>query len=193
MLKDIVTSSVRVKIIMELFKELDSSIHIRELARRVGTEINAVRRELDRLQKCGMLKKETRANRIYFSVRKDYPGYKDMLSFVYKEIGIGGLVLKNLSELGKVKFGILSTEFIEGRVSSPNEVDLLLVGTIDMNYLQELIKKVQDTLEHEINYTVLGEDEFSFRKSRRDSFILNILIQGRIVIIGDESKFCRVS
>ncbi len=193
MLKDIITSNVRIKIIVELYKELNSQVHIRELARRVGTEINAVRRELNNLQKCGMLKKETRANRIYFSVRKDYPGYNDMLSFVYKEIGLGGSILKNLSELGKVKFALLSTEFIEGRVASPNEVDLLLVGAIDMSYLQNLVKKVQDTVNHEINYAVLGEEEFSFRKSRRDPFILNILIQGRIILTGEESKYCQIS
>ena len=193
MLKDIITSNVRIKIIVELYKELNSQVHIRELARRVGTEINAVRRELNNLQKCGMLKKETRANRIYFSVRKDYPGYNDMLSFVNKEIGLGGSILKNLSELGKVKFALLSTEFIEGRVASPNEVDLLLVGAIDMSYLQNLVKKVQDTVNHEINYAVLGEEEFSFRKSRRDPFILNILIQGRIILTGEESKYCQIS
>jgi len=193
MLKDIITSNVRVKIILELYKELNSQVHIRELARRVGTEINAVRRELTNLQKCGMLKRETRANRIYFSIRKDYAGYSDMLSFVYKEIGLGGSILKNLPELGKVKFALLSTEFVEGRVSSPSQVDLLLVGTIDMNYLQVLVKKAQEPINHEINYAVLGEEEFSFRKSRRDSFILNILIQGRIVLTGEESKYCQIS
>jgi len=192
MLKDIITSEVRIKIIEELYKNLNSSLHIRDLARRVGTEINAVRRELDRLQKCGMLKKESKTNKIFFSVRTDYPSFNEILSFVNKEIGLGGLIIKNLNELGKVKFALLSTEFVRGRASAPNEVDLLLVGAIDIKYLQELVSKVEQEIGHEVNYTVLGEDEFSFRKSRRDPFVLNILLQGRIILVGDESKYCQV-
>ncbi|MBU1017345.1 MAG: winged helix-turn-helix domain-containing protein [Patescibacteria group bacterium] len=192
MLKDIITSEVRTKIILELYKNLHTPLHIRELARRVGTEINAVRRELDRLQKCGMLKKEPKTNKIFYSVRTDYSSFSEILSFVNKEVGLGGLIVKNLAELGKVKFALLSTEFAQGRIATPNEVDLLLVGAVDIKYLQELVKKSEKDLGHEINYTVLGEDEFDFKKARRDPFILNILLQGRVVLVGDESKFCLV-
>ncbi len=192
MLRDIITSEIRVKIILELFSNF-TPIHIRELTRRVGTEINAVRRELLRLQKCGMLKKEVSGNRVLYSVRKDYISYHEILSLVSKETGLGGLVLKNLNELGKVKFALLSSAFVEGRISQPNEVDLLLIGTIDVNYLQGLIKKVQEEIGHEVNYTVLGEEEYFFRCSRRDPFVLNILLQGRIILFGSETKYCSIS
>lgn len=192
MLKDIITSEVRVKIIVELYKNLHKPLHIRDLSRRVGTEINAVRRELTRLQKCGMLKKEAKTNKIFYTVRTDYISFNEMLSFVNKETGLGGLIVKNLSELGKVKFALLSSDFVQGRIASPNEVDLLLVGAVDIKYLQELIKEAEQTVGHEINYMVLGEDEFDFKKSRRDPFVLNILLQGRIVLTGEESKFCLV-
>jgi len=192
MLKDLITSEVRIKIIVELYKNLHTPLHIREITRRVGTEINAVRRELDRLQKCGMLKKESKTNKIFYSVRTDYSSFNEVLSFVNKEVGLGGLVVKNLAELGKVKFALLSTEFVQGRVAAPNEVDLLLVGAVDVKYLQEIVKKEEQALGHEINYTVLGEDEFNFKKTRRDPFVLNILLQGRIILVGDESKFCLI-
>ncbi|MFH1566133.1 MAG: winged helix-turn-helix domain-containing protein [bacterium] len=192
MLKDIITSEVRVKIIVELYNNLHKPLHIRDLSRRVGTEINAVRRELTRLQKCGMLKKEAKTNKIFYTVRTDYISFNEMLSFVNKETGLGGLIVKNLSELGKVKFALLSSDFVQGRIASPNEVDLLLVGAVDIKYLQELIKEAEQTVGHEINYMVLGEDEFDFKKSRRDPFVLNILLQGRIVLTGEESKFCLV-
>ncbi|PJE52054.1 hypothetical protein COV27_00550 [candidate division WWE3 bacterium CG10_big_fil_rev_8_21_14_0_10_39_14] len=192
MLKDIITSEVRIKIIKELYRNLRTPIHIRGLSRRVDTEINAVRRELTRLQKCGMLKKEAKANKIFYSVRTDYSSFGELLSFVNKETGLGGRIVKNLAELGKVKFALLSTEFALGRVASPKDVDLLMVGVIDIKYLQELVKKSEKELGQEINYTVLGEDEFNFKKARRDPFISSILLQGRIILVGDESKFCLV-
>ena len=38
----------------------------------------------------------------------------------------------------------------------------------------------------ELNYTVMTEEEFDFRKSRRDPFVLSVLTGSKIMVIGDE-------
>jgi hypothetical protein len=42
--------------------------------------------------------------------------------------------------------------------------------------------------EREINYTVMSEEEFDFRKKRRDPFIMETLRGSRVMIIGDEEE-----
>ena len=95
-LQDIITSEVRVRLLIELFSDVNNNLYVRELTRRVGTEVNAIRRELKRLSKAGIVKKEQRGNRLYYIVRKDYVYYYELLSMISKESGIGKMILENL-------------------------------------------------------------------------------------------------
>lgn len=191
-LNDIITSEVRIKILTELFSETDKNLYVRELTRRVGTEINAVRRELKRLTLAGIIRKEKRGNRLYYLLRTDYPLYPDLMSMVAKETGIGGRILKNMNALGKVKLAILATAYLEGRVSEKNQLDLLLVGEVNLQLLDQLVKETVGETKRDINYTVLKEEEFEYLKSRRDIFILSFLIAPNIIIAGEASKYLEI-
>jgi len=188
-LEDIITSEVRIKIIIELFSETDKHLYVRELTRRVGTEINAVRRELKRLTKAGLIKKERRGNRLYYLIKKDHPFYYEMMAIVSKEKGIGKRILENWSELGKVKLAMLSSDFAEGRESEKDELDLLLVGNVNLDLLSKLVSENGEEFKRDINYTVLGEEEFEYLKGRRDPFLLSFLIAPNIIIGGDTAKY----
>ncbi len=188
-LHDIITSDVRVKILVELFSETQKHLYVRELTRRVGTEINAVRRELKRLTQAGIIKKEKRGNRLYYLVRKDYPLYYELVAMVAKEVGVGKGILSKANALGKIRLVLLSTEFAEGRESEKTELDLLVVGTANLELLDEIVKQGQLESKRDINYTVLGEEEFEYLKGRRDTFLLAFLIAPTIVLLGDTSKY----
>ncbi|MFH0864104.1 MAG: hypothetical protein V1858_03385 [Candidatus Gottesmanbacteria bacterium] len=188
MLEDLIISRVRVKL-LELFLINPGKIfHVREMVRRTDEEINAVRRELAHLEKGGMVTKEPRANRLYYAFRKDYPLYFELLELVAKTCGLGREVIKNKIKLGKVKFVMLSGAFIRGIPVSPEKVDLLVVGNVVLPELSQIVKNEEIRRDKEINYTVMTEDEFGFRKRRRDPFILSILEGSRVMIIGDEEE-----
>src|SRR3972149_9543233 len=102
MLIDILISKVRVKV-LELFLGNPGQIyHVREIVRRVDEEINAVRRELARLEKTGLLTREWRANRRFYALRRDYVFFNELLSIVNKSIGLGGAILASKAKFGKI-------------------------------------------------------------------------------------------
>lgn len=189
MLEDLIISRVRVKI-LRLFLLAPSSIfHVREIVRQTHEEINAVRRELAHLEKHGIVSKEPRGNRLYYSFRQDYPLYFDLLSLVAKTSGLGGDILKNKNKLGKIKFAMLSGRFARGKLSGPGEVDLLIVGQkIVLPELSQIIRAEEARRGRELNYTVMTEEELNFRKKRRDPFIAGILSGSRVLIIGNEEE-----
>lgn len=193
-LTDIFVSEVRVKI-LRLFLSRGASefFHIRDVTRRVGSEINAVRRELDRLAKSGFLKREPRGNRVYYRVRRDYIYYNDLLSLIAKETGLGQRLLESLSSMGNVKLIILSKLFYLGRASKKNEVDLFLIGKINLDVLGQVIREEEKAIRQEINYTVLTEEEFNFRKRRNESFIINLFLEPWLIIFGNEEKYLTMS
>jgi len=191
-MKDLFISQVRVKIIKLFLTNPEAQFHVREIARRVGAEINAVRRELSRLRRINFLKKIPRGNRIFFAVREDFIFLDELLGMVAKETGLGRAILEKKEELGKMSFAMLAKPFVKGRVSKPSDVDLLIVGKISTQLIAKIVENEQQRRGHEVNYTVLTPEEFDFRKRRKDPFILDVLSQPRIVLLGSEEKYCKL-
>lgn len=189
MLEELFVSRVRVKILqLFLSSPQETLFHVREIVRRVAEEINAVRRELARMEKFGMMTSEWRANRRLYRFKKDYLFYRELLSLVSKTSGLGGNINKNKSKLGKIKFAFISSKFLKGSSTDPEDVNLLVVGSIVLPELQAIIADEQAKREAEINYSFMDEAEFTFRVKRRDPFIIKVLLQPKVMLIGDEDE-----
>ena len=191
-MKDLLISKVRVRVIKLFLTNPESQFYVRQISRKVGSEINAVRRELERLHRIGFLKKSARGNRLFYLVKPDFVFLDELLGMVVKETGLGRALLEKKEELGKINFALLSKAFAKGRVSKPSEIDLLIVGKVSTPLLTKLIEDEQQRLGHEVNYTVLTPEEFDFRKRRKDPFIVDVLSQPRIVLLGNEEKHCKL-
>lgn len=186
MFSDLITSKSRIKVLRLFLSQPYEMIHVRECVRRTGDEINAVRRELQFLEKHIVLLREARANRVYYSLNKNYTFYFDLLALGAKTIGLGEEVLNNRAKLGKIKYAMFSGEFVRRIKRSPDNVDFMVVGTIVMPELSLLVRNEEQRLGTEINYTAMSEEEFKFRKKRNDPFIMGILSGVRVMLIGDE-------
>lgn len=186
-MEELFVSKVRIKILQLFLGSSESLFHVREIVRRVDEEINAVRRELARMEKYGLVSSEWRANRRLYRFRKDYIFYPELLSLVVKTAGLGGGIIKNKIKLGRIKYVFISLRFVKNLPSSPEDVDLLIVGQIVLPELQSIISDEQAKREREINYSFMDEAEFHFRVRRRDPFILRVLVQPKIMLIGDEA------
>ncbi len=186
MLDDLIVSRVRIKVLQLYFLNPGKIYHVRDIVRRIDEEINAVRRELLHMEKAGLLSKERRANRLFYSLRRDYPLYFDLVNLIGKTSGLGGEILKNRIKLGKIKFAMISGKFLRNLPRESNHVDLLIVGKVVLPELGQIVRGEEVKREKEINYTVMSEEEFDFRKKRRDPFVLDILRGSRIMLLGDE-------
>ena len=187
MLEELFVSRVRVKILQLFLTSPAGLFHVREIVRRVDEEINAVRRELARMEKFGMVASEWRANRRLYRLKRDYIFYSELLGLVAKTSGLGGGIVKKRQNLGKIKYAFLATRFLEGKTETEN-VDLLIVGQVVLPELQALIADEQAKRETEINYSYMDVAEFQFRVKRRDPFILRVLTQPKVMLIGDEAE-----
>ncbi len=189
MLDDFIISRVRVKMLTLFLSHPGMIFHVRDIVRKVDEEINAVRRELSHMEKAGMVTKEQRANRLFYTFRKDYPLYFELLELVGKTSGLGWDIVKQKAKLGKIKFAMLSGRYLRGLPKqSGNDVEILIVGTVVLPELSQLVKAEEVRRGKELNYTVMTEEEFAFRKRRRDPFVLSILEGSRVMLIGDEEE-----
>lgn len=188
-LEDFMISRVRVEMMELFFNNPDEMYYVRQITRLIKEEINAVRRELERMLGSGLLKSEERGNRLYYFVNKHYSYFQELRQMVAKSTGLGKKIKSKRRKLGNIDFVMFSGKYIRGLKPVQNEVDMLFVGEIDLSLLQKIVKEEEKELGREINYAVFSKEEFDFRKTRRDPFIMDILYGSRVMIIGTEVDF----
>ncbi|MBW7955676.1 hypothetical protein H3C66_02990 [Patescibacteria group bacterium] len=187
-LQDFMISRVRVRIMELFFNQPSEMFFVREITRQTREEINAVRRELERMLSAGILKSEERGNRLYYYLNRNYSFFPELLRMVKKSTGLGEKLIKHRKKLGTVKFIMFSGKFVQVDDSKQTEVDILVVGDIVMAELAALMGEEEEKIGREISYTVLPEDEFEFRKQRRDPFLMEVLYGTRVMVIGNEEE-----
>jgi hypothetical protein len=180
-------SKVRIKALKYFFQNQNEPIHLRGAVRELNEEINAVRRELSRMEKIGLLVSERRGNRKYFALSKEFPFFDELLGLVYKTFDIGADIINNQQKLGDIQFAVLTQGFTRSAPAGKHKVDLMIVG--DNMHLQELksiVDKTEKKLNRDIFYAVLSTSDFKVRKRRRDLFIQELFMQDLVVLVGDK-------
>ena len=192
MLNKLLVSEVRVNILKLLLLNPNRAFHIRAIVRQVGAEINAVRRELDNLLEINLVSRRQSSNKIFYQIETSHPFFSDLLSLVAKEDGIGAAIIKNEKRIGMIDYAVLSLAFLRGRKSTALDVDLFIVGNVDLEVIKNIVKEEESKMNREINYSVMSMEEFMSRKRTNDPFIYRVMTQSRTMLIGDDEKFCAV-
>ena len=187
-LKKIIVSDSRVKLLQELFYVPTEMYYVRELTRATGEKLNSVRRELKNLESAGLLKSEWRGNKLFYRANIESPLFQDVLSMILKTKGLGKHVIDARHKLGKIKFAFFTGRYARNTQTDKEMIDLLVVGEVIFPEIGALVRQEEKKRKKEINYTVMKQDDFRFRKEKKDPFLIDILTQGRIMIIGDDQQ-----
>jgi len=190
-LHPLLISKTRAKLFSIFLNNPGKIFYVRELVRAIGEQINAVRAELARLEKAGMVYSEPRANRKFYGIKKEYLFEPELTRIIAKASGLGSDIIRERNKLGKIKYACFSVGFIRRRPVGPNDVDLLVVGNVVLPQLSALVKKAESVVGREINYTVMSEDEFTFRKKRKDPFVISVIEKTGVTLVGDEEELVR--
>ncbi len=191
MLLHIIPSKARRKILELFFQNPNDSFYLRKIVRDIDEEVNAVKRELDILSEEKVLQKEKRLNKIFYTLHKNYLLYDEFLRIFFKTGFLTQSILSNISKIGKVKFAATSMKLAKQIPIKEDEIYLLLVGVVVVPELSDIIGQAEKTFGREINYTVMNEEEFAFRKKNNDPFIWRFLKQPKIMIIGTEDELLK--
>lgn len=191
MLQHIIPSKARRKILEFFFHHPMENFYLRKIVREISEEVNAVKRELDILSNEKLLLKERRLNKIYYSLNKNYHLYDEFTRIFAKTTELANAIYKNQSALGKIKFVAVSLKFAKNLIIKEDEIYLLFVGIVVIAEVEGLIHDAEKTFGRAINYTVMTEDEFVFRKKNNDPFIWRFLKQPKVMLVGHEDDLLK--
>lgn len=194
MLEHFFGSKTRVKLLCLFLRHPEEALFVRELTRRVGAQINAVRRELANLTRFGLLtevvtdvvdsedRRRPGLKRKYYQVNNLFPLLPEITALVIKaQLILEQQLDKQIVKLGDVRYLAFMGMFVG---KGPAPVDLFLVGErIDKPALEALIKSAEGDLGLEIRYALMNGEEFRYRKDITDRFLYAILEAPKNVVV----------
>ena len=192
MIDSLFGSKTRVKLLHLFLNNPEKSFYVREITRMIDEQINSVRRELANMVSVGIVQQDAIDNKLYYSVNEDYPYIKPLATIFSDkntEDGMGAASSvswkDSLGRMRGLRLAIISGKLVVG---SSSAVDLLLVGD-DMSAvtIKNLVKKIEKDRKIEINYAVISYDDFYYRMSVKDRFIMDIVRNKHSVLVDTEN------
>jgi len=159
MLETLISSRTRLKLLLKFFLNSKATSYLRGLESEFGDSTNAIRLELNRFEKAGMLLSYTKGNKKYFRANTEHPLYKDTHNLLLKYVGFDKIIDTIIENLGDLKKAYVTGAFAEGLDDAV--IDLVLVGNINKMYLAELTEKAEKHISKKIQYVTYTEEEFA--------------------------------
>lgn len=159
MLDSLITSKMRVQIIMRLFLNANSRTYLRELAKEFDASPAHVRSELQQLSRAGLLSSTREGRQMLYGAERSHPLFPELQSMVRKAFGMDRILESIVERLGQLEAAYLTGDYAEGR--DTGVIDLVLVGEIDRRNLGDLVTKTERHIERRIRTLVLSQQEFS--------------------------------
>jgi predicted transcriptional regulator len=158
MLDSLITSKTRLKLLMRLFINSNSTAYLRNLASEFGESTNAIRQELNRFEEADLIRSETVLNKKVYHANTSHPYYVDLNHLLLKFTGIDQVVDELVKRVGNLEKAFVTNDFAEGK---PGRIlDLVLVGNdFDEVYLNDLVKKTEANVHFKIRYITILPDE----------------------------------
>jgi len=179
MLKSLFSSSIRADVLSLLLNSPDEQFYIREIAKLLRKNPSGVKRELDNLEKMGIVTSEKIVNLKYFQANKDSPLFSELKNLITKSLGLPG-ALKAVLRASGAKAAFLYGPYAEG--NDVDTVDLFVIGA--SSSLVKELKDIEKRFERKINCTIIDENEYKLKKKKRDANLKKLLSGKRITLIG---------
>jgi predicted transcriptional regulator with HTH domain len=179
MLKSLFSSSIRGDVLSLLLNSPDEKFYVREIAKLLRKNTSGVKRELDNLERMGIVFSEKVANLKYFQADKESPLYSELKNLIAKSLGLPGAI-KALLRASGAKAAFLHGPYAEGE--DVDTVDLVVIGASPavLKGLRDLERKFGN----KINCTLIDEEEYRAKRKKRDAGLRRLLAGKRISLIG---------
>lgn len=198
MFESLFGSKTRVKLLSLFLNNPDRSYYVREITRKIDEQINSVRRELSNLLTIGIVRSESQQNKLYYEANPKYE-YYDQLRTIFANIPIKPTanktapvetkeddeIAKKLRSAGNVELAFLTGAFVRQQHVG---IDLFILGDVNRSKVANIISELERDMGKELNYTIMNQEEYSYRLSLNDRFLSNIMDAKKIKLIDSHDQ-----
>ena len=202
MLEQLFGSKTRLKVLRLFLTNPKQPYYLREIARALKSQLNSVRREINILQKLGIIRlveltpdqvadlrtvpgrKSTdkkQGSKKYFITNETFLLLPELKALLLKaQLLLEQNFVRRVEAMPRIQLFILTGIFV-GYEDFPT--DMLIVGSVNRDKIASLIKKFEKDLGRPLNYTVMTLSEFKYRQDITDRFMFDILEGTKMVVV----------
>lgn len=165
MIKSLITSETRIKLLMKFFLNPKTVGYLRQVANEFGESTNGIRLELNKLTEAGILSASFKGRNKIYRANNDHPLFEDIRNIVLKSTGIDRVISNIIQKLGNLQLAFIRGDYAVGKDSGL--IDLVIVGNdLNLEELERVKIKTESLINHKISVLILTPEEYDKLKSR---------------------------
>lgn len=181
MLDRLFSSETRVDLLDLFLSHPEDRFYVREIARELNRDISGIKRELDNLEKAGLLTSTKVGNLRYYTADKAFPLYPELKAIIDKTRGVPQAITEALRSIPGIRVAVI---FGESEPTDREGIDLLVVGRPRMAQLNRRVADLELRIGRSINYLVFDEGEYQRRQAEGDPFLREVVQGSTTPLIG---------
>ncbi len=192
-------SKTRAKLLDLFFANTNKSFYVREITRLIEEQINSVRRELMNLEGIGVIRSETFDNKIYYAANMKHQfahAFQEMFApykaAVAKTPEIKRQPSSSWDDYIRPVSRYLRAMVLFNRAPGQEGVDLLLIGDDKTKKLTRWAEVVEKKQGRPLNYVILERDDYLYRISVKDRFVMGVLEDAEVGELYDPEEIVKV-
>jgi predicted nucleotidyltransferase len=183
----------RSRLLATLYDKPDTPFFVRQLARQIQGSAGTVQRELMTLASAGLITRNSREHQVLYQANLNHPIFLELHSLLAKTTGIFAMLGEALSPLvAQIEFAFVYGSFARGEEKASSDIDLMVVGEIELDPLLQILAPVEHRLSRPINPTIYARQELRQKLHTENHFLKATQAGPLIFLIGDEDEFRKV-
>jgi predicted nucleotidyltransferase len=169
-----------------IFGNPGRTFYANEIIARAGSGNGAVQRELAKLEGAGLVKVTRVGNQKHYQVNADAPVFGALHELVLKTSGLADILRGSLAPISsRIRAAFVYGSIAKGQGTAGSDIDLMVVSD-EVGYadLFKVIEGASRRLGRPVNPTVYSVSELEKRVRERKSFVVRVLRQPKIWLIG---------
>jgi predicted nucleotidyltransferase len=182
-----VLGRARAAILSELYGRPDAELHLRELIRRTDLAPRTVSVEVAHLIALDLLRERRSGMQRYISANTAHPAFSALAEL----IGVTHIrmaLTRAIEADPRIRLGLLFGSAARGQERAHSDIDLLVVGDLELGDLLVLLAPVQERLRREINPVLMSLDEFAARRGVGEHFVTHVLNSKPVLLVGSPDE-----
>jgi len=162
----------------------ETRLYQRQIAQLAGLRLLQAQRALRALAGLGVLLAQREGNRVYYSPDPSCPILPELTAIVLKTAGLADIVRDALGQVNGIHLAFIFGSMAKGTGDAKSDVDVLVVGDSSFADISAALLAAQERLGREITPTVYSAKEFSERLKTKHHFLMRVLKEPKIMLIG---------
>ena len=178
MLKSLITSETKIKLLLKFFLNPKTKGYLRQLSSEFNESTNGIRVELNKLEEAKILTSEFKGRNKIYKANPSHPLFNELRNIVLKSTGIDKVISNIINKVGDVKIAFIRGDYASGKDSGL--IDLVIVGeNLNNKEITRVKNKTEKLINRKISILLLTPVEYKNLKSNFDKEPVFVLLEGK--------------